>query len=109
MLDRTELDALLQAKWNGMKEAMLAGDIDGVVRYCSIDRQETYRRYFTAIAGQLSDIISHLGAVELLEISDSKVKYGLEYEIILNGVSTPAGSYLIFGVDEDGLWKIEFF
>jgi hypothetical protein len=109
VLDRANLDAMLQTKWDDMKEAMLGGDIEGAIKYCAVGRKDSYRRVFTTLAGQLGDIISGLGDVELLEATDSKVKYGLEYEVNINGVPTPAGSYLIFIVDVDGLWKIEFF
>lgn len=64
---------------------------------------------FTSLADRLSGIISDLGSITFEKASDGEARYIIEYEINLNDVPTPAGSYLIFIKDVDGLWRIEFF
>jgi len=40
--DQAQLDQLLKAKWDGMKAALIAGDIQSTVTYFASDRQDAY-------------------------------------------------------------------
>ncbi|MFH1674414.1 MAG: hypothetical protein ABIF87_13435 [Pseudomonadota bacterium] len=45
--DRDTMDALLQAKWNGMKQALFDGDIEGALEYFHEKFRAKYGEIFT--------------------------------------------------------------
>ena len=50
VLNQAELDALLRAKWEGMKTALSQNDIDDAVSYFSSFSKENYREMFTILS-----------------------------------------------------------
>ncbi len=108
-IDKNSLDSLLRAKWNGMKMALVSGDIENAEKYFTANRRSSYSWLFNNGSDQIGNLISKTGAIELLEATDGKARYVLEYEILIDNIPTAAGSYLIFILDVDGLWKIKFF
>ena len=109
VLDQNQLDQLLKAKWNGMKAALVAGDIQSAVTYFASDRQDAYNLVFNDLSDQINDIISDTGELESLEVSHQQARYIISYPIVVNNVATTAGTYVIFIQDANGLWKIRFF
>jgi hypothetical protein len=109
VIDEAALDALLQAKWAGMKAALMAGDIQKAVTYFISERQNAYSQVFNDLSDKIGDIISATGELEAFEASDKQARYIISYPIVVNGTPTTAGSYVIFIKDSDGLWKIRFF
>lgn len=102
--DRVALDAFLQAKWTGFKEALRAGDIEGAVGVFARTSREVYRDQFTALAGVggLSQVATDLGAITLSRIRDKAAEYDLRST--RNG--TEYSFYVLFVVDADGVWRL---
>jgi hypothetical protein len=103
VLSRTEIDALLKAKWEGMKGALLGGDTEiALTQFVDIER-EKYRQIFLELGtAELRLILS--GTVSL-------VLYTMSGRIAECGVSRveSGGAYfypVIFVKGEDGIWKI---
>ena len=110
VLDQNQLDQLLKAKWGGMKAALVAGDIQSAVTYFASDRRGEYEQIFNDLPGdRLSNIIPDADNIDMLEVIDGKARYVIKIDIVVNGEPLIAGSYLIFDVDENGIWKIVFF
>jgi hypothetical protein len=109
VVDAEKLDGLLRDKWAGMKAALLAGDFNNAVTFFVSDRQNAYNLVFNDLSDKIGDIISATGALEALEVSDGHARYTISYPITVDGVTTTAGTYVIFVQDTDGLWKIRFF
>jgi len=49
ILSREEMDSLLRAKWEGMKGAMLSGDIEVALTYFVAGSRDRYRQVFTEL------------------------------------------------------------
>lgn len=104
VLNRTQMDNLLKAKWDGMKTALAAGDINSAAANFSIGTQAVYRDQFMALQPVVSDIVNELTAAEVAMVSVTKQI--VEYEIIAIREGNPVSFNLKFVQDNDGLWKI---
>jgi hypothetical protein len=109
VVDEAALDGLLRAKWAGMKAALMAGDIQHAVTYFASERQNAYSLVFNDLSDNIGDIIAATGALESFEVSDNQARYTISYPITVDGISTTAGTYVIFLQDTDGVWRIRFF
>jgi hypothetical protein len=75
VLDQAALDALLQAKWTEMKDALRAGDIPGALTRIAFRSRSRYDEAFRAIAAQLSNIDTILTNVTLVEVRNGVATY----------------------------------
>jgi len=105
-VDRAALDALLQAKWSGMKDAMRAGDIEGAVSYFAYDQQETFRQIYTLVAGELAQIATDMQSIEMIYQKNDVAEYRLRKDIIFKGEPLSATFYVYFQKEPDGIWRI---
>jgi hypothetical protein len=106
VLDVAELDALLRAKWEGMKTALTTGDIETAVTYFSANRRDAYNEVFQAARDQIASILPDSQNIEIVKICDGKARYIADIEIDVNGQPMTVSSYIIFELDKDGLWSI---
>ncbi|MFA4829001.1 MAG: DUF1566 domain-containing protein [Thermodesulfovibrionales bacterium] len=102
VLNKTELDNLLKAKWEGMKGKLTNSDMEGALSYYFGASQERYRYIFTSLLNSLPDIAANMQAIEMISIGDKIAEYRIkriedEGEVIY---------YIYFVSDENGLWKI---
>lgn len=105
ILSRAQVDALLQAKWVGMKGKLTQGDIEGALAYFLEKSRERYRTIFTALKGQLLVIGADLPTPQLIYVVEGVAKYRLRRQ-------EPAGLltyYLYFEQDGKGIWRIRQF
>jgi FG-GAP repeat protein/glucodextranase-like protein len=110
VLDQAQLDALLRAKWNEMRQALIDGDIESASAHFRSDRKTAYYVLFQVIPNeQINNVIPGTDKMKWVEAPENKVRYAAKINIVVNGVPTAAGSYIIFTKDDDGLWKIGFF
>ena len=99
---QTELEPLLQSKWTAMKNALRNGDIQGALKYIAISRRSDYEKAFSNFTISLSQIDQVLTDITFIEMKGGTIA---EYEMERDGIS-----YLVrFGVDEDGVWRIQEF
>jgi hypothetical protein len=105
ILSREEMDALLRSKWEGMKGALIQGDIEGAISYFDDFTKPGYREHFAILSPVLSQIAQELNDIQLIGM----MKDAIEYDIraIRNGIEY--SFYLLFVRDKDGLWKIRSF
>jgi len=105
VFDPKELDALLQAKWTAMKDALRQGDIGRAVNYIITKKRDGYRKMFEALTIPLSDIDQALTDIKFVKLAGIHVEYEMLYMeggVVLSGLVN-------FGLDMDGIWRIEFF
>jgi hypothetical protein len=104
VLNQTELDTLLKAKWNAMKMALGNGDVNGAVVNFDSDTQGIYHDQFTALSPILTDIVNELSnsQVNMVSIEDEIV----QYEILVVRGGTTFSLHLKFLKDNNGLWKM---
>ena len=105
VLSREEMDALLKGKWEGMKGALMGGDVEGAVGFFEEGSQEAYRQQFTALKPILNSIANDMGQINLVRVEDNSA----EYEIITTRNGVAYSIHLLFVKDKDGLWKIKVF
>jgi fibronectin type 3 domain-containing protein len=104
VLNKTEIDALLKDKWEGMKEKLQSGDIERMVEYFDLSVQDIYREQFNALKSVANEIFGELNTaqINLVEIDDIKAEY--ELLIVRDGVAL--SFHLVFVKDSNGFWKI---
>jgi len=108
-MDQGELDALLRAKWEAMRQALIAGDIDTAVGYFRSNRRSAYNEVFQVAGGQIAAVLPASQNIDKVKINTGKARYSLDLEAIVEDEPMTVSSYIIFEKDEDGLWTIVFF
>jgi hypothetical protein len=105
VFDRPALEALLQAKWAAMKDALRRGDVEAALRFIAANARDRYRSAFQVIAADLPDIDAILGAITFAD--------AWAYEVTFTMPRSDAGVEktfeVRFGVDADGIWRLRAF
>ena len=101
VLNQITLDALLRAKWEGMKTALANQDVNTAMIEISENAQEMFRYNFELMQGILPTIVQDMGDITMIRAEDGIV----EYEMISGGQSY----YIEFVKDTNGIWMIKFF
>ena len=86
ILPRDQKDALLRARWEGMRAALMRGDIEGAVSFFIPVSQEGYRRAFTALSstiGQIGRDMRDIRLISLMSLLGSGWRRGLADQAIL--------------------------
>jgi hypothetical protein len=105
VFDPKELDALLQAKWKAMKNALRQGDIGRAVNYIVTKKRDAYRRVFESLTIPLSNIDQVLTDIKFVQLAGIQVEYEMPYTE--NGVVI--AGMVNFSLDVDGIWRVFFF
>ncbi len=103
--DLVAFDALLKAKWQGMKVALRQGDIDQALNFITLGKHASYRRMLTALGAQLANIDQILTDISLLERRGVRAEYQMLR--VDNGIRI--SHFVLFVLDEDGIWRLKFF
>jgi len=105
VLNRTQLDNLLKAKWEGMKGALMRGDVEGGVTTFLKSSQERYRYIFTSLINSLPVIIANMNPIELIYVKSGVAQYRIRKTESMGLITY----YIYFIRDENGIWKIQQF
>lgn len=105
VLSREEIDVLLRAKWEGMKGALVQGNIEGAISYFDDFSKAGYKEHFTVLSPIVSQIVQELNDIQLIRM----MKNAIEYDIRTTRNGKEYSFYLLFVRDKDGLWKIRSF
>jgi len=105
--DRSQLDALLQGKWNAMKAKLLAGDAAGALNYYSITSRDEYEAIFTALGEKLPQVAADMRGIEMIYATEGFAKYRIKRSEVLQGNSFDITYYIYFVCDEKGVWTIQ--
>jgi Bacterial Ig domain/NHL repeat len=105
VFDRTELDALLQGKWDALRDALRAGDVEAAVQVIASGIQEEFRTDLTTLSPFLPRIGRDLEGIRFIQIASGRAEYEL-----LSQEGTSTFSYRVeFVADTDGIWRINGF
>jgi len=102
---QNELEALLQAKWTGLKDALRNGDIPTALKYIAISKRSDYSQVFSSLYIPLAQIDQVLTNITFIVMNRATAEYEM-------GRTDPQGevAYLVrFNIDEDGIWRIRDF
>ncbi len=106
IVDDSQLDALLMAKWAAMKNALRSGDTAAAASYIVINKRVSYQTVFNNLTIPFSSIDHMLGNITY----QATKGYEVEYEMLMNDGPNGNVSYMVlFTLDQDGVWRISFF
>jgi hypothetical protein len=109
VLDRNTINALLKAKWEGMKIALASGNVEGAVGYFIPGVRERYKNTFTLLQSTISTIASNMPPVELIYVTEKIAKYRVRRDQVFNGQMETITYYIYFSKNQNGMWQIEQF
>lgn len=104
-----ELDALLQARWQGMRTALAADDIEGALNHFTTESREKYRNTFVRLQTQLPELAQTMRPPELVSMHGENVEYRVTRDQEFKGRVLPISYDIQFAKDIDGRWKIDEF
>lgn len=104
--DRTQLDVLLKTKWNGMKMAMAAGNIEEAVNYFTYSQRQTFTELYTLVHTELPRIAADMQGIELIYQKNDTAEYRLNKDVNFNGSPMTVSFYVYFQKEADGIWRI---
>jgi hypothetical protein len=105
MLNKAHIDALLKGKWEGMKEALTKGEIEGALKYFIGRSKERYRSIFSALKDQFPSILQTFVEFNIANVFDNIA----EYEIVVNETGSLYSYPGIFIRGGDGIWRFNDF
>ena len=105
VVNHTEIDTLLRAKWDSMRNALTAGDIEQSVGFFTDYTQSAYRDLYNNHPEIMADLAIQLSNINFIQYHDNMA----EYDIRITKDETDYSFYLLFVKDENGLWKIRSF
>jgi hypothetical protein len=109
VLNKEAIDALLKGKWEGMKGALLTGNIEKGLSYFIPSAQGRYREAFQVIIEELSQIVSAMQPIELIYLAENVAKYRINRVQDINGQQGTFSYYIYFMKDAIGIWKVDRF
>jgi hypothetical protein len=105
VLDPTELDGILQARWMAMKDALRAGDIPAALQQIITRARPIYEEGFQIISAQLSIIDEILTPVSLVRVGNNEAVY----KASRTDDGIPMSFEVRFAMDVDGFWRVGSF
>ena len=105
VLDPTELDEILQARWTAMKDALRAGDIPAALSQIVARARPIYEEGFQIISAQLPIIDEILTPVSLVRIGNNEAVY----KASRTDDGIPMSFEVRFSMDIDGFWRVGSF
>ncbi len=105
LMDRQQLDTLLQAKWSGMKEALLSDQINDALPFFLEGSRTVYQKQFEFLSSQgvLSQMINKMGTCRLVEHDG----FGAVYDLRTTYNDVEYSFQVLFVQDPDGIWRIK--
>jgi len=104
--DRDSLDAALRQKWEDMRTALMNNDIETAVKDLSRKTKAVYRNAFGYLTSEQRGNLAHeLEDLQFIKMGGNAV----EYDIQTTRNGTLYSFFLLFELDEDGMWKIANF
>jgi hypothetical protein len=107
VLDQTQLDALLRAKWDGMKTALINGDIEGALNFHHGVSKEKYQSIYNFLGSNLSALVQQMQNIEMIFAKGHRAKYRVKRDHNIGGQTVTITYYIYFSTDGNGLWKVE--
>jgi hypothetical protein len=109
-LDQAQLDALLRAKWDGMKTALINGDTEQALNSIEQNSKETYQAIFNALGTDyMSTVAGNMQDIHMIHAHNGLAKYRIRRDQDISGNQYTITYYIYFQINENGLWKIKRF
>jgi len=105
VFDRAGLDALLQAKWSFLRDALRRGDIAQALTQISERSRSRYQQALTALTPDLPAIDTILTDVRFVRTRGPEAIF----EMSRTDAGIPKSFEVRFHVDTDGFWRVRSF
>jgi len=110
VLDQAQLDALLKAKWNAMKTALINGNTEQALNSIEQNSKETYQAIFNALGTDyMSTVAGNMQDIHMIYSHNGLAKYRIRRNQDISGGQYTITHYIYFQINENGLWKIRRF
>ncbi len=109
VLNRSVQDAWLKARWNMMKNALVAGNTESALNCFAESSKDGYREIFSLLSPGISDTASAMRDAELIYVRDYTAKSRIRREQQIRGTVYDITYYIYFIKDIRGLWSVEKF
>ncbi|MBF0609361.1 MAG: hypothetical protein HQL61_17645, partial [Magnetococcales bacterium] len=109
VLDETETDAMLRAKWNNMKAAFVSGDIEGGLQYICAGSRDEYRNALQFLDDMVPATFSSMQEISLLYVRNGVASYRIRQNEVIESSSVEITYYIYFKRDTDGIIRIDRF
>jgi hypothetical protein len=100
------LDAHLRAIWNGMKNAMINGNITQAASFFDDETKTNYLEIFNTIPNQLPQLAADMRDIESVYFEENGAQFRIKRIEILAGNDYDVTYYIYFARGEDGVWRI---
>ena len=108
VLSKTQLESLLQGKWEGIKNRIADLDVDGAVAYFVTSIQQDYREAFTEVGTSLPLLNNEMNSIDLVYVSDGLAKCRMIRTEQIAGQPQEV-EYVVYYIKENGVWKLRDF
>ena len=105
VVDARALDAVLQAKWSALKDALRVGDIARAVTLLVERRQADYEAAFRLLTAQLPAIDAVLTDIAMVAVRNGAAVY----EMTRTDDGILKSFEIRFAIESDGVWRVEAF
>jgi hypothetical protein len=106
VFDRAALDQRLQAVWQGLKDALRAGDVTGAAAFVHSESRDRYQAQFSQLSAAaraaVDQIMTPITFVEVTPV-------GAQYEMLRQANGQTFSYAVWFLLDYDGLWRLRRF
>jgi PKD repeat protein len=109
VLGRDQMDALLKGKWNGMKAALVASDVEDALLFYAPEQRARFRTLFMGLSAQISQIAQDMQEIQLISLIENRAKYRLRRTQLYGGQEVTFTYYVYFIQDAASIWHIEDF
>jgi hypothetical protein len=104
--DQVVLDAQLQAKWSGLKDALRAGDVARAASFFHSSTRAAYQSQLSRFnPAALSTIDRWMTTIQRVEVGPG----GAQYEMLREEGGEIFSFAVWFQLDEDGFWRLRRF
>jgi hypothetical protein len=108
-MNASQMDNLLRRKWEGMKDSLRLLDFDKAVTFFTEETRSHYHDIFTGLDAHMPQIVQDMQDIEKIYIRGNSAKYRIRKDEFYSGQMTTITHYIYFAVDNDGVWRIDWY
>ena len=101
-----EIDKTLSGLWQGLKEALKAGNAEKVASFYCLEARAKNLEIYKTLNDKLPQIGAEMGEIEFLEFQGDGAKYRTKRKETIEGKEYDISYYVYFVIDQDGQWRI---
>lgn len=109
VMNPLQIDTVLKRKWDGMKQSLSVRDFDTAATFFTEERKTHYHDIFMSLDAHMPQIVKDMQDIERIYIRGNSAKYRIRKDEFYGGQVVPITHNIYFAVDNDGLWRIDWY